>query len=497
MRLKEIFGPLGIKRDYAGDTEIKGISHNSKDVKKGDLFVAIKGLRTDGHLFLEDAWRRGAAAFLVEEESQWLFDKDYGLVKDSREALSIVSGLFYKSPSKELNLIGITGTNGKTTTACLVESVLNASGKSVGLIGTIEYRYNNKGFCNPHTTPEASELQRILREMADSGVDYCVMEVSSHAVAMKRIMGAVFKCGVFTNLTQDHLDFHNDMEDYFKAKAKFFIDSIEGAHSPENAFSVINIDDERGRQISEMLGNRRVITYGRYDGNVRVKDALFSKDGIKCSFHTPAGRLDCNSKLIGGFNLYNIMAAVGICTGLGIPLDDISTGIGALKAVRGRMEMVSAPEGLQVVVDYAHTPSALECVLDTLIPLKKGRIITVFGCGGDRDKTKRPLMGSITAEKSDIVVLTSDNPRSEEPAGIIKDIERGISSCKDRLIVEPDRRQAIKKAIEISREGDTVLIAGKGHEDYQIIGGDVFPFSDIEEVEKALALRFPACCCRA
>lgn len=485
MRLKELLTILNLKKISGEDVEIKGISHYSKDVRDGELFVALKGERHDGHSFIGEAIERGAVAFLIDHEVPEVMGRSYGVVDNTREALGLISSYFYRRPCEEITLIGVTGTNGKTTTTYLLESILKASGRSVGVIGTINYRYKDRVFKASHTTPESSELQKILREMADEGITYCVMEVSSHSIVMNRLIGCEFAGGIFTNLSQDHLDFHRDMNDYFEAKAYFFTHIVEGNGSFVNSFSVINIDDPKGREIVRRLKNK-VITYGRLEGDIRPKELTLSKEGIEGSLNTPKGTLRFKSTLIGDFNLYNIMAGVGGGIALDLPSSCIEEGIKGLSNVRGRMEKVYTSMGLDVIIDYAHTPDALEKVLDALTSLKQGRIITVFGCGGDRDKGKRPLMGRISATKSDITILTSDNPRGEDPMEIIKDIKEGIDGSNSKCYIEPDRRKAIKLALSLGEEGDTILIAGKGHEDYQIIKGVKHPFDDRKVVKEAI-----------
>lgn len=485
MRLKELFASINLRKISGNDVEIKGITHHSKDVKEGELFVALRGVRHDGHLFIGEAIERGAAAFLIDHEVSEIIGRSYGIVDNTREALGLISSHFYRRPCKAIILIGVTGTNGKTTTTYLLESILKASGEDVGVIGTINYRYKDRVFKPKHTTPESSELQKVLREMVDEGITHCIMEVSSHSIVMKRLIGCEFAGGVFTNLSQDHLDFHKDMNDYFKTKSYFFTHIVEGNSSLVNGFSVINIDDPKGREIVRMLKNK-AITYGRLEGDINPRQVTVSKEGIEGLLNTPKGNLRFKSTLIGDFNLYNIMASVGGGIALNLPISCIEEGIRMLSNVTGRMEKFYTPRGFDVIVDYAHTPDALERVLDALTSLKQGRIITVFGCGGDRDRGKRPLMGRIAATKSNITILTSDNPRSEDAAKIIQDIRDGMNGSKGECYIESDRREAIRLALSLGEKGDTILIAGKGHEDYQIIGERVIEFSDNVEVRRVL-----------
>ncbi len=480
MKVRELFSRAGVEVVEGPDVEVQGITSSSKEAGPGDLFVALRGQRADGHDFIDEALARGAGAFLVERFHPSLTGRAYGIVRDTRQVLGPLSSIFYGRPSERLCLIGVTGTNGKTTTTYLIESIMKAGRKEVGLIGTTGYRYGGKVFKPVHTTPEAPLLQRILREMVDQGVGTCVMEVSSHGLAMGRLRGSSFACGVFTNLSQDHLDFHRGMDDYFRVKASFFKDMVE----PAGGISVINVEDPWGYNIALDVKGRKV-TYGMERGHVRVESAEADVEGIRGIISTPMGKVPFSSSLIGRFNLYNILAAVAVAVAFDLPPAQIREGIMALKGVPGRMERLMSPRGTFVVIDYAHTPDALANVLDALTPMKKGRIITVFGCGGDRDRGKRPLMGRIASERSDLVIITSDNPRSEDPSAIAEDIRKGIEGRN--YSIELDRRRAIEMALGAGGDGDIVVIAGKGHEDYQIIGDRVIPFSDVEEVRRVFS----------
>jgi UDP-N-acetylmuramoyl-L-alanyl-D-glutamate--2,6-diaminopimelate ligase len=486
MKLKELLNVLkGYKIEGSEDIEIFDIQYDSRKVGKGSLFIAIKGEKADGNLFAEQAVEKGAVA-VVTDSSEFAVRSSATTiyVLNPREALANISAVFYDQPAAKLKLIGITGTNGKTTTSFLVESVLREAGLNPGVVGTINYRYAGKVLPAPNTTPESLDLQRLLKDMLESGVKAVVMEVSSHALSQERVGGCVFDVAVFTNLTQDHLDYHITMERYFEAKAKLFTDFID-----EGKTAVINMDDPKGEDLSKRaLG--RVIGYrikGRgIETNIYPKDIKLGVDGIEGTLATPLGEIKIKSSLIGEFNLYNILAAAGAGVALGLRVDVVERGITALNNVPGRLERVDAGQPFTILVDYAHTPDALERVLSTIRGLTDKRIITLFGCGGDRDRGKRPIMGRVAAEYSDIVIVTSDNPRTEEPLKIIEDITSGVGGQESGVRVIPDRREGITEAIKEAREGDVVLLAGKGHEDYQIIGREKIHFDDREEAIKAV-----------
>jgi UDP-N-acetylmuramoyl-L-alanyl-D-glutamate--2,6-diaminopimelate ligase len=501
MFLSDLIASLPYKNvDGATALTIKGIACHSTRVKDGYLFFALRGTQSDGHDFIYDAYTRGAKAVVVEKYVEKIPRLTQIIVPDARDAMGRLSSVFYGNPSEKMRLVGITGTNGKTTTTFILESILREAGREVGVIGTINYRFSGVIRDGDTTTPESVNLQRLLRDMIDAGIEDCVMEVSSHALSLKRIAGAVFKGGIFTNLSQDHLDFHGDMDSYFMSKAAFFKETIV-KNGSQDAFSVVNVDDPRGNQIIPEEGT--VLTYGKREGaDIKPSEIHFSRHGIEGVIQVPGGKVRVSSHLIGEFNLYNIMAAVGAGIGLGVPHEVIERGIESLKSVKGRMERICAEEGFDVVVDYAHTEDALKNFLLSLRSLMNetggmGRLITVFGCGGDRDRGKRPTMGRVSAEESDITILTSDNPRSEDPYRIIEEIETGLkdyglknmnTSSHDGkgYMIEPLRSDAINRAVALARVGDTILIAGKGHENYQIVGNDVLPFDDCCEVKRAL-----------
>jgi len=470
---------------------VTGIAYDSRQVARGQVFVALKGLRADGAAFARQAIERGAAAIVSEQPAPPGVNIPWATVEDARLALALLAAAFYRHPSADMRVVGITGTNGKTTTAYLIASIFEAADIRCGVLGTVAYRIGpgeNDVREAARTTPEAPDVQGLLREMVDRGCGACAMEVSSHALSLRRVDGMTFAAGVFTNLTRDHLDFHEDMEAYFQAKRRLF------EMLPRDAPSLINIDDPRGGALAEAGG--RPITYAiNRPADIAPGPLSFSLEGLSFDVRTPRGTVHVRSKLVGRPNVYNILAAISTATALDVPFDAIERGLQALDGVPGRFQVVSgAKDEVTVVVDYAHTDDALRNLLETARPLARGRLITVFGCGGDRDRTKRPLMGAVAGRLSDLIVITSDNPRSEDPARIIEEIQRGITSdtrrdSEQRLMAIVDRRDAIAKAIELAHPGDLVLIAGKGHEKYQVIGDRVQPFDDVAVAREALTRR--------
>jgi UDP-N-acetylmuramoyl-L-alanyl-D-glutamate--2,6-diaminopimelate ligase len=499
MKLKELLKAISdYKIDNEKDVEIKGIAYDSRKIAEGYLFAAIKGYSQDGHAFLGEAVRRGAAALLGETYEGFEADVPKIKVDDSRDALSRLASRFYGDPCRDLELIGITGTNGKTTTTYLIESILSAAGASPGVIGTINSRF--KGVVHPSsvTTPESLDLMAVIRSMADGGATHIIMEVSSHALDQGRTGACPFSVGVFTNLTRDHLDYHRTMEEYFEAKSLLFRGLIKDRHGRKGT-AVINMDDPKGEVLRSTTVNK-VLTYGLGNNcDVTARDVTTDRTGLKAVIKTPEGDMDIASSLIGNVNLYNILSAISAAMALDIDLDHIAQGIKDLKSVPGRLEPVKNKRGLTILVDYAHTPDALIKAQTTLKPLSNGRLITVFGCGGDRDKGKRPEMGVAAGEISDVVFITSDNPRTEDPDSIIEQIVEGIrktrlpglewrdgQSVKDQgFFVEADRHKAIEKAVSIANDKDIILIAGKGHEDYQIVGKKKRFFDDRYEAGMA------------
>jgi UDP-N-acetylmuramyl-tripeptide synthetase len=483
------------------DREISGVSYDSRAVAQNGVFVAVPGCTVDGHDFIGQAVTRGAAAVVCQRPVSVGAETAVIQVADARRALAQLAAAFYGHPSQCLTVIGVTGTNGKTTTSFLIESVLRAAGWKTGVIGTVNCRYDGRVYDTPVTTPESLDLQRMLSDMHATGVSHVVMEVSSHALDLHRVHACKIDLGVFTNLTQDHLDYHHDMDSYWACKSKLFR-AIVPAHSSRLALrAVINRRDPRGRELSETLQLPHLTTGSAADADVWASSADFTLRGVAAQVRTPQGAFDLHCPLVGHHNLENMLSAVGVGIALGVPLPQIAAGIAALERVPGRLERVPNPHERFVYVDYAHTPDALANVLKALRALTRDRIICVFGCGGDRDRGKRPQMGAIVDQLSDWAVVTSDNPRTESPEAIIADILAGIPDAARRrmtadqlqaksgdrgLVVETDRRKAIALSIGASRPGDTILIAGKGHEPYQILGREKFPFDDRLEAHKAL-----------
>jgi UDP-N-acetylmuramoyl-L-alanyl-D-glutamate--2,6-diaminopimelate ligase len=454
--------------------EIRSLAYDSRRVQSGGLFFAISGEKADGHRFIPDALEKGAVALVSERLAPPELTGRWIQVEKIRPALSAAAHTLYGDPDKQLTLAGITGTNGKTTTAFLLDSIFRTLGRPTALFGTIEYRVAGQVSEAPNTTPESLDLLTYLAELAGQGGKLASMEVSSHALAQERVWGVQFSAAVFTNLTQDHLDYHKDMQHYFEAKRRLF----EGVGAPPPELAVINVDDPWGQQLLEVSNPHR-LTYGiSSDAQVKPRQMEHSLEGLQATVSTPAGKVEIHSSLVGRANLYNLLAAVATSIGLGIPKDKVEEGIATLKAVPGRFERVYEGQPFLVIVDYAHTDDALRNVLRTARQLTKNRLITVFGCGGERDRTKRPLMGEAAGSLSDIVVLTSDNPRGEDPLLIMSDALVGLQKTGRPYFAEVDRRVAIQKALREGKEGDVVVLAGKGHETYQFIKGEKIPFDD-------------------
>lgn len=471
------------------DVEVNALQYDSRKVSRGDCFVAIRGSGTDGHAFLQDAASQGASVLVVQDDGA-IPDSlcmHLGVIKivvnDSRKALALMSANYYGHPSRKLTMVGVTGTNGKTTTSHLIRSMLMAAGRQTGLIGTISYHIGANTIPASHTTPESLELNRLLAQMVDAGCSSVSMEVSSHALDQSRVHGINFAAAVFTNLTQDHLDYHKTMEAYFTAKKKLF-DSL-----PSDGWTIANRDDEAGRTILAASGGK-TLSYG-FDAEVDVRATSIdlSMSGTVVGISYKGTVTEIRSPLVGRFNAYNVLASFTVGAALELPASDIRRGIEQTAFVKGRFEKIPSRAGWTAIVDYAHTPDALEKCLRTIhdvLPKQgRGKILAVFGAGGDRDSAKRPLMGAIAAELADVCVVTSDNPRTEDPDRIIADILRGIRR-QDDILVEPDRRKAILRALSLAHNGDVVLIAGKGHEEYQILGTEKIHFSDREIVEEFL-----------
>jgi UDP-N-acetylmuramoyl-L-alanyl-D-glutamate--2,6-diaminopimelate ligase len=469
------------------DGPCTGVVYDSRAVTPGSVFVALQGLRADGAVFAPQAVAAGAAAIVAAAGVPPVEGAAWVPVGDARLALALLAAEFNAHPSRAMRLVGVTGTNGKTTTAYLVRAILEAAGIKCGLMGTVAYCIGDRTIDASRTTPEAPDVQGFLREMLDQACGACVMEVSSHALALRRVDGLQFAAGVFTNLTRDHLDFHGSMESYFTAKRRLF------ELLPPSAPAVVNIDDPRGAALAEAAGAPVTYAIGK-PADVTPGPLSYSLQGLSFDVRTPQGVVPVKSSLVGKPNVYNILAAAGVTAAMGIPLDAIQKGLARLKGVPGRFEVVSRPkDDITVIVDYAHTDDALRNLLETARSMAPRRLITVFGAGGDRDRTKRPLMGMVAARLSDVVVITSDNPRGEDPAQIIEEVMRGAEpearQSNARAVTVVDRREAIRRAVAEAAAGDVVLIAGKGHEKYQVIGTVTLPFDDVIEAQDALGTR--------
>lgn len=462
------------------DLEIKDINFDSRKLKENSMFICIKGFSIDGHEFIKDALEKGSVAFLVEDDI-YIEGYTFVRVKDTRHAMAKIASNFFNNPTKDLNLIGVTGTNGKTTITSLLREILILNKEKVGLIGTIKNVIGDREIVSSRTTPESIDLQGYFKEMLDSGSKYCIMEVSSHSLELNRVDECEFKIGLFTNLTEDHLDFHKDLDEYRKAKEKLFYKTTIG--------NVINIDDEGGEQIYHNIKNLKTkcITYGiDKDADIKAKNIKIHLDGVEYRLIAPNYECDIYIPIPGRFTVYNSLAIIGACYLMNIPKEIIIEGLKNTKGVPGRFETIKSKRGFNIIVDYAHTPDALENILNTAKEFVKGDIITVFGCGGDRDKTKRPLMGNISQNHSNFTIITSDNPRTEEPLRIIEDILDGLNKEELNYEIVVDRKEAINKAVKRAKEGDIVIVAGKGHEDYQIIGSEKIHFDDKEVVREIL-----------
>jgi UDP-N-acetylmuramoyl-L-alanyl-D-glutamate--2,6-diaminopimelate ligase len=484
---RELKGQVSIPADAALDVTCTGVEYDSRKAKPGSVFVALPGQKADGAAFAPQAVASGALAIVSERQRLENVSVPWIVVTNARLALAHLASAFFGHPSGRMKVVGITGTNGKTTTSYLLQAIFEAAGTPCGLMGTVAYRIGNREIAATRTTPEAPDVQALLRQMVDAGCGACVMEVSSHALAMHRVDGIHFAAAVFTNLTRDHLDFHQDMESYFVAKRRLF------EMLPADALAVINVDDPRGASLFEVAP--RFITYGiNRDADVTPGPLAFGFDGLRFDARTPQGVAHVESKLVGKPNVYNILAAAATAAALGVRIDAIEQGLRTLAGVPGRFELVSSSrDDITVVVDYAHTDDALRNLLETARPLASRRLITVFGAGGDRDRTKRPLMGMVAARLSDIVVITSDNPRTEDPLRIIEEVKLGAEpearQGNAEIVSIPDRRDAILHAIDHASAGDVVLIAGKGHEKYQEMGGRVTPFDDVAVARASLEAR--------
>jgi UDP-N-acetylmuramoyl-L-alanyl-D-glutamate--2,6-diaminopimelate ligase len=477
----KIFKPLAVVGPL--DQEITGIAYDSRRVMPGHMFVAMRGERTDGHRFVEAAIERGAAAIVLERDASFNPRATRIKVSDARWSMAQASAQFYNHPSQQLKVIGVTGTNGKTTTAFMVKAIMEAAGVSCGLLGTVQYQIGERVIPASRTTPESVDIQDMMSQMLRAGCGGVSMEVSSHAIDQLRVEQVDFDVAIFTNLSQDHLDYHGTMEEYFEAKTRLF--SALGTVRKAGR-AVVNADNAYGCELIERLGgDRAVVSYGVSSAAViRAEDVRVSTEGSFFVVHTPQGSIPMSLPLIGRYNVSNALAAISAAQIIGIDLPTIEAALARLHPVPGRVEQVDVPEDFQVFVDYAHTADALRNVLATIAELARGRVIVVFGCGGDRDKGKRKAMGQAACDLADFSIITTDNPRTEDPQEIVKQIEEGFTTTSgSRHQVIGDRREAIERALDIARPGDAVVIAGKGHETYQEFADTVVPFSDRQVVE--------------
>jgi len=482
MKLRDVFKNVpGVETSGDGDLEILGLAYSSLQVKPGFLFAALRGGKTDGFRFVDDALGRGAAAVLAEKPRPQDLKAAWIKALDAREALAMAAANFYDHPSMKLKVVGVTGTKGKTTVTYLLESILVKAGLVPGVIGTVDYRWPGRLAAADRTTPEAPDMQRMLAEMLAGGVTHCLIEVSSHGLDLKRVWGIHFDIAAFTNLSPEHLDYHESIEEYFEAKKKLFF------LNAKKRTAVVNLDDPWGKRLIHELPLKTVSFGLEPAAIVRAGSARLTENGVKAEVDYPGGQIKVCSRLMGRHNLYNILAAIAAGLALNIPAEAIKEGISALKGVPGRLEKIENSLGFQVYVDYAHTDEAMRSLLETVRELKPTRILLVFGAGGDRDKGKRPRMGKVAAALADVTLLTSDNPRSEDPLAIIADIEKGLieGKAKDYSIV-PDRREAIARALAAAGKGDCVLVVGKGHERTQSFKDESVPFDDGEIIREIL-----------
>ncbi|WNB90490.1 UDP-N-acetylmuramoyl-L-alanyl-D-glutamate--2,6-diaminopimelate ligase [Bacillus sp. NEB1478] len=475
MELQELLTYLvNYEMDIEANPEITSIEMDSRKAGKGCLFICIEGLVFDGHDFAETAARNGASAILSEKDLN--VNVPVIKVRDSKKAMAILADAFFGHPSQKLHLVGITGTNGKTTTSHLIEKVFSESGKATGMIGTIEMKIKDQRYKVANTTPDSLYLQNAFYKMIEENVDTAVMEVSSHALVQGRVWGCDYDIAVFTNLTQDHLDYHKNMEEYQFAKSLLFSQMGNTYHKSSKKFAVLNNDDPAS-EMFKRITSAEVITYGiDNESDVRATNITIGSQGTTFTLQTPKGKREVKLKLMGKFSVYNVLASISTCLLSGIELDQIIKSLEDVTGVSGRFEPVIAGQDYTVIVDYAHTPDSLENVLRTIKEFAKGSITAIVGCGGDRDKTKRPLMAGIAADLADKAIFTSDNPRTEDPIQILKEMEDGTD--KNNYVTIPDRKEAIEYAVERAKANDVILIAGKGHETYQIIGKDVLDFDD-------------------
>ncbi len=481
MKLKDLLRDLNVVESTADpELEIRDICYNSRLAQPGDLFVAVCGYQSDGHKYIPMAVERGVAAVLCERKPEQ--EIPYILVEDSRLALALVSAAYFEHPSEKLTMIGVTGTNGKTTVTTLLKHMLEeAADAKVGLIGTNGNMIGSETFHTEHTTPESYEVQKLLRQMVDAGCTHCVMEVSSHSLVLHRVAGIRYDIGMFLNLTQDHLDFHETMENYAEAKALLY---------RQSKYVILNRDDQWSDfMLKKVEGPHATFSTEDNHADFVAKDVRLSPEGVRFILVAGASLLRCSLAIPGMFSVYNALAVMAAAAHLGIPGDRAAAALATSKGVKGRAELLQTDGDYTLLIDYAVTPDAVENILNTAREFTRGRLVFLFGCGGDRDKLKRPIMGRIAGEKADFVIVTSDNPRTEDPKAIIEDILPGLKKTRKPYVVRPDRREAIEYAIENHKDGDVIILCGKGHEDYQIIGKEKIHMDEREIVAEILQKR--------
>lgn len=481
MKLKQILEGIDYKLIKGNDDlEIRAIQYDSREVKDGDLFVCIEGYSTDGHKYVASAVKNGASVVICNKDLGNVPECTVIKVEDSRKVLAVAAANYYGRPADKIKVIGITGTNGKTTSTFMMKSILEAAGYKVGLVGTIANYIGEKKIPSERTTPESLELQKLFKDMVDAGVQYCVMEVSSHSLYLDRVYGVKFSQAIFTNLTRDHLDFHKTFENYYAAKLILFKNAVN---------SIVNIDDQYGEKVYGDILDKKIAYSIDKDSDLKGSDLHMHSRGVEFNITYENDTEHINLNIPGKYNVMNALGSAGACLKEGIPLKTVKKGLEDMLCVPGRCEIVTQNYnlGYEVIVDYAHTPDGLENILKTAREFTKGKLISVFGCGGDRDNTKRPIMGKIGTELSDLAVITSDNPRTEDPMLIIDEITKGIE--KDNYIVVENRREAIKKAMQMAEKDDVIVVAGKGHEDYQVLKDKTIHFDEreiIAEIVKEL-----------
>ncbi|MEW6266469.1 MAG: UDP-N-acetylmuramoyl-L-alanyl-D-glutamate--2,6-diaminopimelate ligase [Thermodesulfobacteriota bacterium] len=483
------------------DVEITAVEYDSRRVKPGALFAAVRGLTNDGRGYIRSAVAAGARAVMADAPLNLDPGVPLILVGDARSGMTLAAAEVHGHPAERLIMLGVTGTNGKTTTTYLLESILDQAGLRSGVVGTVNFRFPGCTLPAPNTTPEGPDLQYLLARMVEAGVSHSIMEVSSHALDLGRVAGCAFDVAVFTNLTQDHLDYHGDLEAYFRAKRRLFTEYFSGRRLPGGPRAVVNVDDERGRGLAAELGDRVLTVSLRDQADLRPACFRAERTGLTARLESPVGPIEVTSRLLGEINLYNVLFAAGAALCLDLDPETIGRGLASSTGAPGRLERVGSRDEYLVLVDYAHTPDALTRSMTVARELKPARLLTVFGCGGDRDRTKRPLMGRTAGQLSDLTIITSDNPRTEDPLAIVRQIEAGLNGLKlvrlnpedldpgfksGTYVALPDRRASIRLACRVLSPGDILLIAGKGHEDYQVLGRQKIHFDDREEARSAL-----------